>query len=269
MAGPAGPRFQLRRGCGGARSRPWAKKPINAHTGSATPNRFRYRTAAPASRFNACPSALRCGAGRTSNSRSIAAARSTARRYSHCACGSRTPRNHRRTVDSGRPNRAAIERYPAPRGLRDQGVPDRLGAVRAAHGQRGREQDLGDRAVSAAGPPRGHGHGVGPDAADGAGPAVAERAQHTPAPRARQVARQQGLLGHVGAHHHHHNRGLHSCQPALPTTADVGRGHFVLQEANSHRAPSRSCRPGQRSARRPVFSDPATARRRRFPSSSS
>ena len=35
--GPAGPRFQLRRGCGGARSRPRAKEPINAHTGTATP----------------------------------------------------------------------------------------------------------------------------------------------------------------------------------------------------------------------------------------
>ena len=36
---------------------------------------------------------------------------------------------------------------------------------------------------------------------------------------------------------HHHDIGLRSCQPALPTTADVGRGHFVLQAANSHRAP--------------------------------
>ena len=43
-----------------------------------------------------------------SSSRSTAAARSTPRRYSHCACGSRAPRNHRRTVDSGRPNLAAI-----------------------------------------------------------------------------------------------------------------------------------------------------------------
>ena len=54
-----------------------------------------------------------------------------------------------------------MERCPAPAGVLDQGGPDRLGAVRAAHGQRGREQDLGDLAVSAAGLPRGHGHGVG------------------------------------------------------------------------------------------------------------
>jgi len=83
-------------------------------------------------------------------------------------------------------------------GVRDQGGPDRLGAVRAADGQRGREQDLGDPAVSAAGPPRGHGHGVCSDAADGAGPAGAEWAQHTPTPRAGKIARQQGFLGHVG-----------------------------------------------------------------------
>ena len=38
---PTGTRFQLRRGCGGARSRPWAKEPTNAHTGTATPNRSR------------------------------------------------------------------------------------------------------------------------------------------------------------------------------------------------------------------------------------
>ena len=37
--GPVGTRFQLRRGCGGARSRPWAKEPINAHTGTAASNR--------------------------------------------------------------------------------------------------------------------------------------------------------------------------------------------------------------------------------------
>ena len=67
--------------------------------------------------------AIRGGAGRTSSSRSIATARSTPRRYSHCACGSRTPRNHRRTVDSGRPNRAAMERCPAPRACATRAFP--------------------------------------------------------------------------------------------------------------------------------------------------
>jgi len=155
-----------------------------------------------------------------------------------------------------------------PAGVRDQGVPDRLGAVRAAHGQRGRQQDLGDPSVSAASPSRGHGDGVGTDAANGAGPAVAERAQHTPTPRAGQFARQQHLFGHFGARHHHHNTGLRSCQPALPTTADVDSGHFVLQATNSHRLPSRCCRPSSGRQMTGVSPAPATARRGRFPSSS-
>src|SRR5664280_333330 len=74
---------------------------------------------------------------------------------------------------------------PGAAGLGDRGVADRFGAVGPPHQQLGRQRDLGDLAVSAAGPPRGHGHGVGSDAADGAGATVPERAQHTPNSRAR------------------------------------------------------------------------------------
>jgi len=126
MARPGGPEFQLRSRRGAARSRPWAKKPISDQTGSLLPKQSRNRTAAPASRFTACPSVVRCGAGRTSNSRSTSTAWSTPRRYSHCACGSRAARNHRRTVDSGRPKRAAMVRYPAPRALWTRALPSRL-----------------------------------------------------------------------------------------------------------------------------------------------
>src|SRR5450755_4488128 len=69
---------------------------------------------------------------------------------------------------------------PGAAGLGDQGVADRFGAVGPPHQQLGRQQDLGDLAVSAAGPSRGHGHRVGSDAADGAGATGPERAQHTP-----------------------------------------------------------------------------------------
>ncbi len=61
---------------------------------------------------------------------------------------------------------------------------DRLGAVGPPRHQLGRQQDLGGRAVTAAGPPRGHGHSARPDAPHGAGTAGPERAQHTAAPRA-------------------------------------------------------------------------------------
>src|SRR5664279_1826134 len=122
---------------------------------------------------------------------------------------------------------------PGAAGLGDQGVADRFGAVGPPHQQLGRQQDLGDRAVSAAGPPRGHGRGVGSDAADGAGTTGPERAQHTPTPRAGHVPRQQDLLGPLGARHDHHGARLHSCQPALPITprrregpAGVARGQL-------------------------------------------
>src|SRR5450631_2467906 len=218
MAGPGRTEFQLRSGRGGARSRPWAKNPINDHTGSLMSKLSRRRTAAPASRFSPCPRVVRCGAGRSSSSTSTRTALCTPRWYSHCACGCRTARNHRRTVDSGRPNRAAMLRNPAPPALATRALP--IASVRSAppHQQFGRQQDLGDLAVSAAGPPRGHGHRVGSDAADGAGATGPERAQHTPTPRAGHVPRQQDLLGPLGARHDHHGARLHSCQPALPIT---------------------------------------------------
>ena len=83
----------------------------------------------------------------------------------------------------------------------------------------------------------------GSDATDGAGSAAAERPQHTPTPRAGQVARQKDLFGHLWGRHHRHDTGLHSCRPALATTADVNSGHFVVQDANSVCPPSRRCRP--------------------------
>ena len=83
----------------------------------------------------------------------------------------------------------------------------------------------------------------GSDATDGAGSAAAERPQHTPTPRAGQAARQMDLFGHLWGRHHRHDTGLHSCRPALATTADVNSGHFVVQDANSVCPPSRRCRP--------------------------
>ena len=83
----------------------------------------------------------------------------------------------------------------------------------------------------------------GSDATDGAGSAAAERPQHTPTPRAGQVARQMDLFGHLWGRHHRHDTGLHSCRPALATTAAVNCGHFVVQDANSVCPPSRRCRP--------------------------
>src|SRR5664279_5151337 len=83
----------------------------------------------------------------------------------------------------------------------------------------------------------------GSDATDGAGSAAAERPQHTPTPRAGQAARQKDLFGHLWGRHHRHDTGLHSCRPALATTADVNSGHFVVQDANSVCPPSRRCRP--------------------------
>jgi hypothetical protein len=70
---------------------------------------------------------------------------------------------------------------------------------------------------------------------------------------------------HLGMRHHHPDIGLHSCQPALPTTADVNNGHFVLQDANSHWPPSRRCRPNGRSAHDWCSPTPATSRHGRFP----
>jgi hypothetical protein len=120
-----------------------------------------------------------------------------------------------------------MERLSGPARVRDQGGPDRLGAVRAAHGQRGREQDLGDLAVSAAGSPRGHGDGVGPDAADGCGsgrcrtcaahPDTAGRSGRPPAGSVRPLRGRDATIT-IG--------GLHSCQPAFTTTADVNSGQF-------------------------------------------
>ena len=101
-------------------------------------------------------------------------------------------------------------------------------------------------AVFAAGPPRGHGHGV--DAAHGAGAAGPERAQHTLTPRAGHVPGQQGLLGPLEARHDDHSARLHSCRPALPTTCRRRRSRLMLQRANSHHAPSPNCRRCQRSA---------------------
>src|SRR5664280_3108529 len=79
----------------------------------------------------------------------------------------------------------------------------------------------------------------GSDATDGAGSAAAERPRHTPTPRAGQGTRQKDLFGHLWGRHHRHDTGLHSCRPALATTAAVNSGHFVVQDANSVCPPSR------------------------------
>src|SRR5450631_1004030 len=141
---------------------------------------------------------------------------------------------------------------PGAAGLGDQGVADRCGAVGPPHQQLGRQQDLGDPAVSAAGPPRGHGHRVGSDAADGAGATGPERAQHTPTPRAGHVPRQQDLLGPLGARHDHHGARLHSCRPALPITPRRREGPVgVARGQLSPRAVTKlPTRPRSASARR-------------------
>jgi len=68
----------------------------------------------------------------------------------------RTPRNRRRTVDSGCPNRAAMKRCPAPRACAIRAFPIALVLSARRTGQRGREQDLGDLVVRAAGSPPTH-----------------------------------------------------------------------------------------------------------------
>src|SRR5664279_3554948 len=83
----------------------------------------------------------------------------------------------------------------------------------------------------------------GSDATDGAGSAAAERPQHTPTPRAGQGTRQKDLFGHLWGATPPYDTGLHSCRPALATTAAVNSGHFVVQDANSVCPPSRRCRP--------------------------
>ena len=196
VAGPGEPEFQLRSGDrGAAKSRPRAKKPISDQTGSLRPKHSRNRTAAPASRFKACPRVFCCGAGRTSNSRSI----------SHCMIDGapveplsvRLPRGPQPAADRrlGPLEAGGDAAVPGAAGPGDQSRAGRLGAVGPPRHQLGRQQDLGGRAVTAAGPPRGHGHGVGPDAAHGAGTAGPERAQHPLTPRTGHVPSQQGLLG--------------------------------------------------------------------------
>jgi len=142
--------------------------------GTATPNRSRWRSAAPASRFNACPSTLRCGAGRTSSSRSIAAAdRRPAGRAAARAVGGR-----RALYGLGPPTPVGIERYPALPAFATRA----FGSVR--------EQDLGNSAQRTR-----RGVTVPVPAPNASRSGVAERAQHT---RAGQVARQQGFRGHFG-----------------------------------------------------------------------
>jgi len=140
--GPAGHRFQLRRGRGGARSRPWAKDPINAHRDG--------DGAEPIS-------VAQCGAGEEVQ-------RVPERGPLRCRPGPAAPRPRRSrrrgrrpagtaTVRAVRGRRAAISDGglgpPEPggdgavsgaAGVCDQGGPDRFGAVRAADGQRGRGQ---------------------------------------------------------------------------------------------------------------------------------
>jgi hypothetical protein len=77
-----------------------------------------------------------------------------------------------------------------------------------------------------------------------------------PTPRAGQVARQQGFLGHFGPRHHHHDTGLRSRQPALPTT--TGRQQWPFRVAGRQLSPRAVTTLTTRSAAgiRQVFSDP-------------
>ena len=105
--GPAGHRFQLRRGCGGCQDTTASEGADQRphRDGHAEP--FAVAQCGASEQVQGvCPSVVRCGARRTSSSRSIAAARSTPRRYSHCACGSRTPAGTLITALTEHPKRA-------------------------------------------------------------------------------------------------------------------------------------------------------------------
>jgi len=99
----------------------------------------------------------------------------------------------------------------------------------------------------------------GSDATDGAGSAAAERPQHTPTPRAGQVARQMDLFGHLWGRHHRHDTGL----PFMPASFGYHgrRQQWPFRGAGRQLClPAVTTLPTKTGGRRLVFSDPATAR---------